>query len=475
MVVETARSSRPDGRVPVGNPVVASDVGTNGPTGRTADARREECLMHARVISPALALTALLALMLATAAPAAAQRTAPDVDPVATDRLAGPDRIATSVAVSSDLAPERPEAVLARADIFPDALAGTVLATAAEGPLLLSRSNRLTPATAEELEQIMRPGSTVFLAGSEAALSAQVAADVRALGFTPRRVAGPDRYATAVTMAELANAEPQRIYIADGTTFADAAIAGHTAARDDFATMVLTAGDRLTPETAAYLDEHADTEVVAVGVVAASIGVADRSIVGPDQYATSVLAARELPTGDARVALATGEKFPDALSGGTHAALTRQPMLLVRHDELPAPVAGYLDEHPPGTITVYGSPAAISTPVVRAAGRARDAGGGALVFIDGDAPVGADLCEQSDGDLSFTLFESELTVELEDGFQATAMRLRAADRDGRTSDVEPIVTPADDTSAYRGTFDPGATGGIREVIVTFNVGHGLCR
>ena len=435
--------------------------------------------MGRRTFRSAVALLAVVVMALPGAAVAVAQENPLMPDPEASQRLAGPDRIATSVAIWQDIAVDRPEAVLARADTFPDALAGGVLAAAGEGPLLLTRRERLSPRTAEELVRIMRPGGTVFLAGSEQALFEQVAEDVRALGFTVRRIGGPDRYGTAVELAELANDEPQRIYIANGTRFADALVAGHTAARDDFATMVLTAGATLPPETAAYLDGHPDAEVVSVGSLAASTGVADRSVVGADRYETSRLAAEQLPTDedDARVALATGERFPDALSGGTHAALTGQPLLLVRRDELPGSVAGYLEARRPSTITVYGGPPAVDPEVVVdvALTRGLEGAGGAAVYVNEESPVDATACERrADDAVVVTWFESELTLEFDEDLSPAAMQLRAAGRDGRTTDVEVVPGGADDVAAYRGTFDATTTEGIREVLVTTNVGYPLC-
>src|SRR5690242_17551229 len=63
-------------------------------------------------------------------------------------RVAGPTRIGTAIATSQDEFATGGSAravVLARADNFPDALAGGPLAAAKGGPLLLTPSNALDP------------------------------------------------------------------------------------------------------------------------------------------------------------------------------------------------------------------------------------------------------------------------------------------------------------------------------------------
>ena len=426
----------------------------------------------------------LILTILATAAlgvpSASAQNPFGDVDALRTNRLAGPERITTATAVSNEYATGRPEAVLVRADDFADSLAGTVLATAADGPLLLTRADALTAETAEELTRTMEPGGTVFLAGGTAALSEQVEADVRALGFTAERVAGPTRYATAVEMAELATGgdTPFRIYIADGNTFADALIAGHTAARDDLATVVLTDGTTIPAETQAYLDANPDVETIAVGPVAASTDSADTSIVGADQYETSVLAAESLGTNDDdnRVAFASGVDFPDALAGGTHAALFEQPLLLVDPTALPDSVGDFLRENPPSTMTVYGGVNAIPTDLTRAAAGLRfpdGLNGNASVFVNNRAPVDAVACNTSrdSADVLITWSDGTLLLGADDTGAVTRMELRTADLAGNALRVDQAERIADDVATYTGFF---AEGGINEVTTAFNVNLGLC-
>ncbi|WP_370324901.1 S8 family serine peptidase [Euzebya sp.] len=93
-------------------------------------------------------------------------------------------------------------AVVARSDDYADALAGSTL-TLGAAPLLFTPSDgRLAGPTATELQRVLAAGSPVYLLGGPAAVPAAVEDDIRALGLTPVRLAGPVREATAVAIAD---------------------------------------------------------------------------------------------------------------------------------------------------------------------------------------------------------------------------------------------------------------------------------
>ena len=88
-------------------------------------------------------------------------------------------------------APAAPRAVvLARADSFPDALAGTPLAAAKSAPLLLTGSASLDSRTMAEIQRVLTPGKTVFLLGGSVALSPSIANTLGAAGYADRALRG---------------------------------------------------------------------------------------------------------------------------------------------------------------------------------------------------------------------------------------------------------------------------------------------
>ena len=179
-------------------------------------------------------------------------------------RLAGKDRLWTAYAVSQDqwrnngnagdaYRSQADVAVLSRDDLPADALAGSALAVRKNGPLLLTGSTTLSPQAAAELKRILRPGATVYLLGGDQALSPAIASAVHKLGFNPDRLAGADRYSTAVQIADQVEARPSQILVATGNDFADALSAGAAAGATPGAVVVLTDDTRMPAPTAAYL------------------------------------------------------------------------------------------------------------------------------------------------------------------------------------------------------------------------------
>ena len=268
-------------------------------------------------------------------------------------REAGADRLGTAQSVSQsqwrnngDNADQNryqaDVAVLSRSDLPADALAGSALAAKKNGPLLLTSSTALSPQAASELKRILRPGATVYLLGGTQALSPAVATAVRALGFNPSRIAGEDRYSTAVQIAGAIDAHPSQILLATGDNFADALSAGAAAGSTYGAVVVLSDDTRMPTATQAYLqhfgtDFNPDSGIMLTAVGGQALKAIDSQkqgywrlpLVGADRYQTSYLVASTFFPYMTSVGVATGTVWPDALSGGAAMGTMSGPLLLV--------------------------------------------------------------------------------------------------------------------------------------------------
>ena len=327
--------------------------------------------MHRRRLAPLLLVLAVL-----SALPGAAR--AAGADDAGLDRLAGLDRIATAIDVSRSRWPAgtATAGVLARSDAFPDALAGSPLAVARGGPLLLTPSGSLATTVADELKRAVRPGSTVYLLGGTAALGAGVESAVNAAGFRAQRVAGVDRYETATAIAA-ALGHRDTVLLADGTDFRDALVASSAAPEARGAVLLVSPGT-VPPATASYLATHAPSRRFAVGAVAAAAAPSAEALVGADHAGTSVRVAKRFFRHPDRVGLATSGGFADALGRGAHIGSLPGPLLLVARDALPSSVETYLKDNAAAidTVFVYGGTAAIADgPATRAAALAAGAPG----------------------------------------------------------------------------------------------------
>jgi putative cell wall-binding protein len=280
----------------------------------------------------------------APAAPAAVHASAPSVLPAAlpsnVQRISGASRFDTAIATSQDQFPVAGSAsavVLTRADTYPDALAGVPLAAKVGGPLLLTSSNALSAAVRGEIIRVLPAGAPVYILGGTSAVSAAVATTITGLGFAVHRLAGANRFATAVAVAG-ALGNPTTVFEATGLNFPDA-LAGGPAAIEAGAAILLTNGAVPAAETTAYLAAHTGGTHYALGGPAAAADPTATAIAGSDRYQTAADVAETFFHTPAVVGVATGTNFPDALAAGPDLASKDAPLLLV-------PSAGVL---PPGT------------------------------------------------------------------------------------------------------------------------------
>lgn len=89
-------------------------------------------------------------------------------------------------------------------------------------------------------------------------------------------------------------------------------------------------------------------------------------LAGADRYATAAAVAAEFPPGLPVVYVATGQDFPDALTGAALAGWREAPVLLVTSGSVPAATAAALLRLRPGRIVVLGGTAAVSDAVLAA-------------------------------------------------------------------------------------------------------------
>jgi putative cell wall-binding protein len=296
--------------------------------------------------------------------------TAPSTLGAVVTREAGTNRISTAIAVSQASFPDPGSAgaaVVTCDDGFADALTGTPLAVAKDAPILLTDPSALDAATQAEIQRVLSPGGTVYLLGGTGSVSPAVATTISALGYQVVRYAGPDRYATAVAIAN-ALGDPTTILLADGTTYPDALSAGSAAAKAGGA-VLLTDGTTIPTETAAYLAAHPSDTVYAVGGPALAADPTAAALSGPDRYATAVAVADQFFPKPATVGLASGADYPDALTGGAATGLAGAPLLLTDPDTLSPETSAYLQSVAPTltAVDVYGGPAAIDNTVITAA------------------------------------------------------------------------------------------------------------
>ncbi|MDI6843789.1 MAG: cell wall-binding repeat-containing protein [Anaerosomatales bacterium] len=277
------------------------------------------------------------------------------------ERIAGTDRYATAVEISKRAFPTTSTAVvLASGEQFPDALAGSALAGAVKGPLLLTRSGSLPDVVKTEIGRL-KP-TKVYVLGGTGAVSDEVLGAVKSVvpSAVVTRVAGADRYDTAAEVAALARSlkPTTKAFVVSGESWADAAAVAPVAYRKGYPVLLVRRASVPT-STAGFLAGAKLSDVRIAGgsaavdssldaTIAAIAGGTVGRLAGDDRYATAAAVARwALGEGftTAEPYLATGLEFPDALATSALAGGRGYPLLLTRRDSVPSATKGFLSEH----------------------------------------------------------------------------------------------------------------------------------
>ena len=296
--------------------------------------------------------------------------------PVEVRRIGGADRYAVSAATSAATFPvDVPVAYIASGEGFADALSGASMAGVQSGPVLLTMKNRLPEVILDELKRV-KPARIVVL-GGVSTISTDVESALRSLSPVVTRVAGADRFATsALVSASLDRGGAfhvgQAVYVASGENYPDALAASPIAGRLT-APVLLTARAQVASEVLAEVRRLTTAQIFVLGGVnSVSDHVVDqlddiapvRRLQGADRYATAaqVSGTDERPGGV--VYVASGETYPDALSGGSAAIQTDSPLLLVTRNSIPDVTKAELSRLAPTRIVVLGGPDTVSDLVV---------------------------------------------------------------------------------------------------------------
>jgi putative cell wall-binding protein len=290
--------------------------------------------------------------------------------PALVTRRAGATRVDTAVSLSRSAFAAAPAVVIARDDLYADALAAGPLAAKVGGPLLLSPPSGLPTTVSTEIRRL--GATTAYVIGDTTALAAIIDTQLEAAGVTTvHRIGGATRYDTAALVAE--HIGGSNIYIARGDTWPDAASVSALAAYQQ-RPILLTAGTALPGGTTAAIAALQATHATIIGGTAAvsdsvqnelaTDGLAVDRLAGADRYATSaaVASAGTAAGLTGSTWLTDGQNWPDAIAAGPSAARLHGDVILVDPHRLansPA-TSAWITSHPTASVTAVGGPDVVS-------------------------------------------------------------------------------------------------------------------
>ena len=229
--------------------------------------------------------------------------------------------------------------IVANGTNFADALAGSYLAAKKNAPILMTDGKNST-AIKTYIKNNVTAGGTVYILGGTAAVSDKVLSGLT--GYTVKRLAGADRYATNLEILKEAGVTNEEIIVATGTGFADSLSASASGKP------ILLVGKKLSAEQKAYLASVQTQQYYVIGGTSAvSVALENevktygevKRIGGSTRYQTSVMVAETFFNNATSAVVAYGRNFPDGLCGGPLAYAMEAPLILTENSKAADAVA----------------------------------------------------------------------------------------------------------------------------------------
>lgn len=301
--------------------------------------------------------------------------TPPVYDAEGVDRIAGSTRIDTAIEIAKAAFKGKiSNVVIARDDIFADALSGSVLAYKYDAPILLVGKTELDlQKVLNYMKNTLDVDGNVFILGEYGAVSTYVEQRLRENFVGVKRIGGADRYETSSKIAEYLNVpKGTPVVIASGEDFPDAlSVSGAAAARQY--PILIVQPDQVPGAIKNIITDINPEKVFVIGLQGAvssadeeeiiEAAALDRSKVirigGMNRYETSIETARYFNTEGSTVGITTGIDFPDALASSIFGAKFNTPILLV-DEKLTVDAVNYLDDRKLTGIVIFGGTGAVN-------------------------------------------------------------------------------------------------------------------
>ncbi len=301
-------------------------------------------------------------------------------------RTEGRDRFEVGVNVSESLYPAGevpaggvPVVYIANGYNFPDALTAGPAASLQGGVVLLVEPTSIPASVAAELRRLSP--QRIVVAGGPASVTPAVFERLKSFVALPSdvfRAGGVDRYDASRTVVRDAfeSAGAPIAIVTTGANFPDALSAGPAAASQGGPVILVDGSASSIDEQTRDLltDLGIDHVYIAGGAASVSLGIETslKSLLGEsevtrfagkDRFDVGVLLSQEFFSSADITFVATGYKFPDALTGGPLAAAYGAPLFLSEPECLPSAVAFDILDLDAQLIWLLGGPGSLSMAV----------------------------------------------------------------------------------------------------------------
>lgn len=284
-------------------------------------------------------------------------------------RLAGQTRYETATKIAQAGWTSSNYAVVASGEGFADALSAAPLAKKYDAPILLTGKDTLDSNTKSELQSL--GVKNVFLIGGTGSISDNVKSELESMNIAVTRISGKDRFETSLEVAKNLG-DINGIVVTNAYGFADALSIAPIAASQNMA-IILTLPGSLPSDTQAFLSsiDYGKSYIVGgTGVVSDTVNSQLKNVTrlsGASRYETNAAVLNQFVDNFSydKVYVASGENYPDALSGSVLAASSNSSLILVGNYVDPSVISSVQAQHDKySDVVVLGGAAVVSDALI---------------------------------------------------------------------------------------------------------------
>ncbi|MBC2581918.1 cell wall-binding repeat-containing protein [Clostridium sp. DJ247] len=259
------------------------------------------------------------------------------VSNITVKRLFGNDRYSTSIAISKEGWTHCDYAILTSGENYPDALSAAPLAKKYNCPIILTSKYSISDDIISELKRLSV--KEVFVLGGLGVLSNNIDSQLYSINIKVNRIAGIDRYETSSKIAENLGTNDE-IFIASGEDFADALSAAPIASIKNVP-VLLSPRDNLNKNIADFINGKSIYKSYVIGGTSSLSENIFNSVANfnaeriddTDKYDRNINVINKFKDqiNFNTIFIASGNDFPDSLSGCALASKTNSPVILVNN------------------------------------------------------------------------------------------------------------------------------------------------
>ena len=270
-------------------------------------------------------------------------------------RIAGRNRQLTAVEVSKTLFEKADTVILTSSNKMVDSLAVSPYGVGKNVPTLLVEKNSIMDEVLQEIKRL-NP-SQIIIAGGTESINKEVENQLKQLGIKQQRIAGHDRFETAVKLGEQIRANStnkKEIILVNGFNNIDALTAGSLASKLNIP-ILLTQSDQLNETTKKAIKDWGIEKVTIIGgqtqvseTIASKLskeGISTSRLSGRTRVDTALEVAKAVNSNPDAVIFANGTKYPDALLAPYLSKAKDASIVLIVNDEASVSVKQYLRDN----------------------------------------------------------------------------------------------------------------------------------